>query len=600
MAGPIVVNAELFTDEKRKEELKQLLQFLQSQLETVAFFEREQQASRSADGESQIFKFDQPVLYKKRQDSAVVVYVLGSAVGTGGAGTVVYDIAKSVELTPALESQQGGSYTQLQPPRVVKVQQKQRADYVQREYEKSQKAEHLGVQEPIVETSGRSFIVMNKLPGRELFNIINDDLQGFRRLTIIERMELSCKILEMIKKQVVDKSIVHYDLKPENIIVDLGPPMQVNIIDYGFASQVGEETRLRGTLAYIPLENYENAFKAADTKTDSFAAGRILQEIWGARDSSYSLQWKPSHALKRQYKHDPIPFLPELDQSVLKLFGSNPSEHVQSSMQGIIMVTQFLQHKTPSERLSIEDALVRMYRIYNAYLQPNKSSKSLVVQPGRFAPASVSVDTPKRRSGVSKAQRHNQQIAQQRKARSGSPMNLKVGPDGLITTVSSSQASAKQQSLSQSESSTASRPSRGRYGLAALGAVVCAGVGVALLFTGVLEPLGLGTLALAVVIAGMAVVGGAAGAGAGSLVDRPPKDGSRPIDSPSSANANPIIAGSWKLICDKLGVGGGETPGDNTVVSRDAVLAASKEPPPPAVKPSSESENTTKESKGPK
>ena len=176
MGGPtvIIVDESLFFDAARGAELAQFLKFLKTQLKTVVFFENILTID-PLDSATTKFNFKQPVLYKREdKTAAVIVHVFGKKLGEGGDGTVVYDIAKSVELTPDLEFIQGGGYTQPQPPRVLKVQQQKRKRFIQSEYEKSQRVEHLGMQEPMVDSGDRSFIVMNKLPGQELFQIISD------------------------------------------------------------------------------------------------------------------------------------------------------------------------------------------------------------------------------------------------------------------------------------------------------------------------------------------------------------------------------------------------------------------------------------------
>jgi serine/threonine-protein kinase LegK1 len=159
------------------------------------------------------------------------------------------------------------------------------------EYELSKQADHLGVKQPTIDRDeNTSFTIMDLLPGKELFEIINEDRSGKRPLTLKERVELTNALLMALKEQVIDKGIIHCDIKGENMLVDLGPPIVVNIIDYGLSQQADSlDERYQGTPQYQAPETRFNG--KVSSKSDIFSLGVVIAELWGAprtNDSYYS------------------------------------------------------------------------------------------------------------------------------------------------------------------------------------------------------------------------------------------------------------------------------------------------------------------------
>lgn len=530
MPGPVViVEPTIFTDPNRASDRRQFLVFLQNQCKTVAFFE---QSGPGGILQHEGFRFKQPVLYHKPEVGQAVVHFVGKVLGEGGDGTVVYDLAQTNLVDSDLKFQQAG-YRQ---PQVLKVQQGSRLTYAEQEYQHSQRAKHLAMQKPLIAANRQSFLVMNKIPGRELFDIISEDYGRQRVLTIPQRMELSYKILEAMKTQVYDKGLIHHDIKPENIMVDLGPPMAVNIIDYGFSS---EQTlhpirgSKRGTPPYSPLELCRKSSPYVDsTKTDSFSIGRVLVDIWGRRDKrddSYDFDdWGQMEGyLISKYDERGL-FL--LEKSFLEGLDPSLKNSVKKLVEGLLQ-------REPKDRLSLDKAFLMMHQCYDDYLK-EKGLPSLPL------PKPQAVATSASAASAASATSFRARPAQQPETISARRQRLHAQPDILTTikedpefedvSLHDNPPTAKRKSLAQQSSRrpdeaasvavavspTTPKSFRWRYPLAAVGATIFAGLGVALLFTGILAPLGLGALVLAGVIAGMAVAGGAIGFGVGSQVDK--------------------------------------------------------------------------------
>jgi len=173
--------------------------------------------------------------------------------------------------------------------RVVKIETYGRLDRtaeVQNEYNGLLNSEHLHTK-PLVfteESSGKkSYLVMNKAPGIPLETLLHPIKRAeLPDLTLIQRFELTFALLKAIKEQVADKKMIHRDIKPLNLIVNLDKtPPEVNVIDYGFNLYVGQQDyRMVGTRAYRPMESFAD-WPVYSSKSDVYSAGRVLSYIWG-------------------------------------------------------------------------------------------------------------------------------------------------------------------------------------------------------------------------------------------------------------------------------------------------------------------------------
>ncbi|STX51467.1 Ser/Thr protein kinase [Legionella busanensis] len=177
--------------------------------------------------------------------------------------------------------------------RVVKIQDHSTEDSeknLEKEYQLSKKAVHLGIKEPtktILDGTIRSYTTMKLLPGKELYDILDDDQKGIRVLTLAKRIELSMALLQALKHQVTAIEIIHRDIKPKNILVDLGPPIRVNILDYGMSIKSdGTISKCEGPLAYIAPEVFHD--KIISDKSDVFSMGRVLALIWRGYNDTYA------------------------------------------------------------------------------------------------------------------------------------------------------------------------------------------------------------------------------------------------------------------------------------------------------------------------
>ena len=81
-------------------------------------------------------------------------------------------------------------------------------------------------------------------------------------------------------KIVHDRGVIHRDMKPENVLVDDGPP---KIMDFGIAGghhfeNVTQTHHMIGTITYMPEEQFMD-LALTDARVDVYALGKIIYEV---------------------------------------------------------------------------------------------------------------------------------------------------------------------------------------------------------------------------------------------------------------------------------------------------------------------------------
>jgi serine/threonine protein kinase len=181
----------------------------------------------------------------------------------------------------------------------------------QREYWISHHTPQMGVDFPIVEADNHWFMLMRKQPGISLKKLIKKLKQNPNHISVMKRLELSLALLEVLKSQAHDvkipidgsndfTNILHLDIKPANIMVDLDAhPLRVNLIDYGLSDTLTNKYLKTGHVIGTPLyidpikikkhhHDTYNEKKIQREKTDDlFGMAMTIAELWGdtSRDS---------------------------------------------------------------------------------------------------------------------------------------------------------------------------------------------------------------------------------------------------------------------------------------------------------------------------
>lgn len=264
----IKITAKMSTDET-----KTLFNFLSKQTANTKYWKANQVYQFGSD---QITLSHDVIWRKRNKDNKTgnrYEVISTNQVGIGSFGTV-YDIEGTLALDTNLEFKQNKS-------RVVKIQthydHKYSISQLQNEYKITQKASHMGVKEPTV-VDNRSATVMKKMKGKTLREIIQDDVSGKYVLSIKQRLQLSLALLKALKGQVTDKGIIHRDIRPENIMIDLQNPITVNIIDFGTSTLTSSsDNKACGTPGYAPFEAFLGIMT---TKMDVFSMACVMGPLW--------------------------------------------------------------------------------------------------------------------------------------------------------------------------------------------------------------------------------------------------------------------------------------------------------------------------------
>ncbi|EKD70352.1 MAG: serine/threonine-protein kinase [uncultured bacterium] len=203
-----------------------------------------------------------------------------NVIGEGGYGSVEEIIGT---LAP---DQKRGIIFKPHHKRIVKIQSAS-TDTSRREYKLAQRIPELHVKKPTTFSPkyfiNRSFIVMRNIEGKELRMLIKDDISRRETLSLLERLDLSRRLVTALMKQPHQHQIIHQDIKPSNIIVTQLPnqPSKTTIIDYGSANDKNDVMQTDGyTALYASPEQLDN--NRCDFSSDIFSMGTILAALWRA------------------------------------------------------------------------------------------------------------------------------------------------------------------------------------------------------------------------------------------------------------------------------------------------------------------------------
>ena len=155
---------------------------------------------------------------------------------------------------------------------------------------------------------GPNYLVMEYLKGETLANRLRKG-----QIPLQEALKLASELMEALD-QAHRQGIVHRDLKPGNImLVGSGSRVSAKLLDFGLAKREAptssdDETRslpltvsraLLGTPLYMAPEQLEG--RPADARSDIYALGLIMQELFPVRNSTPQIQ----EITKRSLERDP-------------------------------------------------------------------------------------------------------------------------------------------------------------------------------------------------------------------------------------------------------------------------------------------------------
>jgi serine/threonine-protein kinase LegK1 len=273
---------------------KYLFQFFEDQSKLGIKFWQKNETYTFANGRK--FKFKNDLFERERKEGKIGVRYEAISnkkkIGSGAFGTVALLKGTLALNEYACRLKKEGKDGKR---RVVKIQihkaKKNTLANLQNEYELSNRAGDLAVKQPTVvkisERSHRSYMVMDRFAGRELWQILDEDEKGIKVLTTKQRYEISKVLLIALKERVTDKGIIHRDIKPENIFVDLNPPISATIFDYGLARDAktpDKEKKL--SPSYFAPEVLINRWWVT-SNADVFSMARVLALVWRVNLATY-------------------------------------------------------------------------------------------------------------------------------------------------------------------------------------------------------------------------------------------------------------------------------------------------------------------------
>ncbi|KTD56462.1 protein kinase domain-containing protein [Legionella shakespearei] len=160
---------------------------------------------------------------------------------------------------------------------------------------------HLHAKPPTV-SSDKVTVVMRKIPGIDLFSLLDLCQANKITLTTGDRFKLSIAFITALQNEFHKRGYLHRDIKPENVMVDL-KTYRVTMIDPDFSAPLDAEgkvidKKIVGSYEFISPEILKaisqnvTAELPYTLQSDLYAAGLVLAQIWGDWSSFPGIYWE--------------------------------------------------------------------------------------------------------------------------------------------------------------------------------------------------------------------------------------------------------------------------------------------------------------------
>ncbi|HSJ56370.1 MAG TPA: serine/threonine-protein kinase [Anaerolineae bacterium] len=217
--------------------------------------------------------------------------------------------------------------------------------------------------------NGRDYLVMDYVPGQDLREMLSMALREGHPLS--ERQVLAwtaqlCDALEYMHSQ--DPLILHRDIKPGNIKIT--PSGNVKLVDFGLVKLLAPDdartitvVQGRGTVQYIPLEQYGGDTGHTDARSDIYSLGATLYHLLTGQP--------PVDAKQRFLKPESLPaprslspdISPQTEHAILWCLAMHPDDRPESI--GELREELFapgLLHRTATQLLDRDWPVARFVR----------------------------------------------------------------------------------------------------------------------------------------------------------------------------------------------------------------------------------------------
>lgn len=206
----------------------------------------------------------------------------------------------------------------------------------------------------------RSYIVLDEFPGCTLHSVIEAD-QYKIDMTVSQRFDLTLAILHDLQS-LHDHGVLHRDLKPRNIMVDLANA-KARIIDLGLGRKTEmPDGQYKGNKAYMAPEMI--GLNTADVPADIYSIGLILCKLWRGG-------WRKTNPdYYSAMSQSEVRFIPDFQFANLNKQETDAFKHIISTM---------LVHN-PNERASLQEVIQQIEVIligYQMRLLPSISKEEL-------------------------------------------------------------------------------------------------------------------------------------------------------------------------------------------------------------------------------
>ncbi|MHC4887046.1 MAG: protein kinase domain-containing protein [Planctomycetota bacterium] len=162
------------------------------------------------------------------------------------------------------------------------------------------------------QVEGLHYIAMEFVQGSNLKTLLLKRM----KLPVDEAIDITIKVADALRCA-ADKSIIHRDIKPDNIMVSADG--HVKVTDFGLAKSISSNTDLTqpgvvlGTANYMSPEAVTN--EPLDTRSDIYSLGTVLYEMLAGRPP---FQGDHSTAVLYQHVYDPPPSLSRFNPHLQK------------------------------------------------------------------------------------------------------------------------------------------------------------------------------------------------------------------------------------------------------------------------------------------